>query len=151
MFVVITLVRRADRTRTQAQSQTGISTFSTPIVLHFAAALFVSLFLSAPLHSFVAAAVVLGVGGLYGIGYVVYIAYRTRSLTIYTADPEDWTWYIILPLLAYVILAVGAVFLLIAPARALFALAGGVVLLVLVGVRNAWDIVTYIASGAADT
>src|SRR5215467_4427700 len=85
MFVVITLVRRADRTRTQAQSQTGISTFSTPIVLHFAAALFVSLFLSAPLHSFVAAAVVLGVGGLYGIGYVVYIAYRTRSLTIYTA------------------------------------------------------------------
>jgi hypothetical protein len=118
--------------------------------MHFAAVLFVSLFLSAPWHSFVAAAVVLGIGGLYGIGYVVHIAYRTRSLTIYTADPEDWTWYIILPLVAYVIMSVGAVFLLIAPARALLTLAGGVVLLVFVGVRNAWDIVTFIASGAAD-
>src|SRR5215467_8724567 len=85
MFVVITLVKRGDRTQTQAQSQNGISTFSTPIVMHFAAVLFVSLFLSAPLHSFVSAAIVLAIGGLFGIGYVVHIAYRTRSLTIYTA------------------------------------------------------------------
>src|SRR5215472_10492659 len=73
MFVVITLVRRADRSQPQEQAQTqaqnGISTFSTPIVMHFAAVLFVSLFLSAPWHSFVLAGIILAVGGLFGVVY----------------------------------------------------------------------------------
>jgi len=150
MFVVITIVRRGERPLNQTQAQNGISTFSTPTVMHFAAALFFSLFLTTPWHSFVPAAIVLGSAGLYGVIYMVRIAYRTRSLILYTADAEDWMWYTILPLVAYVIVAVGAGFLLIAPARALFALATAEVLLILIGVRNAWDIVTYIASRAAD-
>lgn len=75
--------------------------------------------------------------GLCGVAYVLRVMHRTRRLTIYTADLEDWTWYAILPLVAYAAL----------PGQALFVLAGGVVLLTFIGIRNAWDSLTYIAIG----
>jgi len=34
--------------------------------------------------------------------------------------------------------------------QALFALAGGALLLIFIGIRNAWDIVTFIAIGGID-
>jgi len=45
-----------------------------------------------------------------------------------------------LPCLAYGAIALAAV-----PVQALFILAGGVMLLIFIGIRNAWDSVTYIA------
>jgi hypothetical protein len=71
--------------------------------------------------------------------------HRTRRLTRYTADLEDWAWYTIVPFVAYGAIFGGAIALAAAPVHALFILAGGVVLLIFIGIRNAWDIVTYIA------
>lgn len=83
--------------------------------------------------------------GLYGVVYILRVMYRTRRLTVYTADFEDWTWYTILPFAAYGAISAGAIALAAVPVQALFILAGGVVLLIFIGIRNAWDIVTYIA------
>jgi len=142
MFVVITLVTGVERLRS---NRDGLSTFSTPTVVHFGAALLVSAILSAPWHSLVSPATMLGLAGLYGIVYVLRIMHRTGRLTEYKPDLEDWVCYTVLPLVAYCAILVGAVALVAIPVKALFALAGGALLLIFIGIRNAWDIVTYIA------
>jgi hypothetical protein len=144
MFVVITLVVGIERTQTTAD---GIATFSTPTVLHFCVALVVSAVMSAPWRSIVGASATLGLIGLYGILYVLRIVRRAKRQTAYRPDLEDWLWYSILPFLAYIVLSACALLLLVVPAQALFALAGAIVLLILIGIHNAWDIVTYIALG----
>jgi hypothetical protein len=142
MFVVITLVTRTDRAE---DTHAGISTFSTPTVMHFAAVLLVSAVLIAPWRSLLHAGVVVALIGLLGLAYILRVMHRTRRLTIYTADFEDWMWYTILPFVTYGAISAGGIALAAAPVQALFILAGGVVLLLFIGIRNAWDIVTYVA------
>lgn len=127
-------------------AQEGVATFTTPTVVHFAAALFISGTLIAPWHSLAHAGVLIGLIGLSGVAYIVRVMRRTRRLTIsYTPDLEDWIWYTIVPLGAYGTISAGAIGLAAAPEQALFVLAGGVMLLLFTGIRNAWDVVTYIA------
>ena len=147
MFVVITLVTGIERSQ---RTRDGISTFSTPTVAHFGAALLVSAVLSAPWRSLVYPATLLGLAGLYAVVYVLRVWYLTRRFTAYRPDLEDWVWYTILPLVAYGAILVGAIVLPAIPVGALFALAAGVVLLIFIGIRNAWDIVTYIAIEGPD-
>ncbi|SRR5579872_47035 len=147
MFVVITLVNRTEQSQ---RSSDGIATFSTPTVLHFCAALFFSAVLNAPWHLLLDPALIIGLTALYGVIYVLGVMRRTKRLTAYTPDTEDWIWYTVVPLVAYSIILAGAVVLPIAPVRALFVLAGGVVLLIFLGIRNSWDVVTFIATGGPD-
>jgi hypothetical protein len=147
MFVVITLVTGTERLQ---KNPDGISTFSTPTVAHFGAALLVSAILSVPWRSLAHPATLLGLAGLFGVVYVLRLMYRTRRLTMYSADLEDWAWYTVLPLLAYGAILAGAVALPAIPVVALFAVAAGVALLIFIGIRNAWDIVTFIATGGPD-
>jgi hypothetical protein len=56
-------------------------------------------------------------------------------------------WYTILPLLAYGALVAGAIALNAIPRGALFVLAGGVLSLIFIGIRNSWDVVTFLAVG----
>lgn len=147
MFVVITLVFGEERLR---KSPDGISTFSTPTVVHFCVALLVSAMLSAPWRWLVHPATLLGLAGLFGVVYVVRVIFLTRRMTTYRPDLEDWVWYTILPFTAYGAILAGAILLPAIPDKALFALAGGVVSLIFTGIRNAWDIVTFIAVGGVD-
>jgi hypothetical protein len=148
MFVVISLVMGMERSKPQSD---GIGTFSTPTVLHFGAALLVSAVLCAPWHSIGHPGIAIGLTGLAGIVYIVRIMARTRRLTGYVADREDWVWYTLLPLAAYGSLVAGAAALFSDPAKGLFALAGGALLLIFIGIRNAWDIVTFLATGGGQT
>ncbi|MGH7757319.1 MAG: hypothetical protein ACREM8_13690, partial [Vulcanimicrobiaceae bacterium] len=84
---------------------------------------------------------------LSGVVYVLRVIRRTKRLSAYTPDLEDWIWYTILPFVAYGAIFAGAIVLPTLPVKALFVLAGGVVLLIFIGIRNAWDIVTYLAVG----
>ncbi|MGB6521494.1 MAG: hypothetical protein WBE83_06960 [Candidatus Cybelea sp.] len=144
MFVVITIVTGSERA---TRSQDGISTFSTPIVMHFCSVLFVSAVLIAPWHRMIFPGVLIGLLGLYNLAYVGLVALRTRRMTLYTPDLDDWTWYWILPLASYSAIFGGAIGLEIAPVEALFALAIGALLLIFIGIRNAWDIVTFLTVG----
>jgi hypothetical protein len=146
MFVVITLVTRTEVAQMESsQRMDGLATYSTPTVTHFGAALFVSAVLNAPWHLLIDAAFLVGVCGLFGVVYILRVIVRTRRLTAYNPDPEDWAWYTIVPLIAYGAILVAAMLLPLTPVRALFVLAGGVVLLIFTGIRNAWDVVTYLA------
>jgi len=141
MFVVITLVTG----REGARSQDGISTFSTPTVMHFAAVLLTSAVLCAPWHVLWPAELSVAIIGVYGVGYVLRILLRARNLSGYNADFEDWTWYLALPFLAYCAVAAGAIGLHFVPGKAFFAIGFGVVFLIFIGIRNAWDVVTFLA------
>ena len=107
--------------------------------------------MSAPFRSFVPIAIILGFVGAAGLLYVLRIMQRTTKLQTYQSDAEDWTWHIILPFIAYATIVAGAIALHADPSRALFAPAGAVLLLIFVGIHNAWDVVTYLAMRKVDT
>jgi hypothetical protein len=146
MFVVITITNDTRRGATAA----GVSTFSTPTVVHFSAALFTAAVMSAPFPSFVPIEIILGLAGTAGMVHVVRIAVRTSQLETYQPDSEDWSWYVLLPFLAYAAITGGAIAMHADPARALYAPAAGAATLIFAGIHNSWDVVTYLATGKAD-
>jgi len=143
MFVVISLVSDGR----QGSSEAGVSTFSTPTVVHFSCALFVAALMSAPFHSLEPIAIILAILGAYGIFASARIGLRTAKLETYRPDLEDWTWHVVLPLVAYATIFGGALALQAAPTQALYAPAAAVTLLIFIGIHNAWDVVTFIATG----
>ncbi len=53
-------------------------------------------------------------------------------------------WHTVFPLISYTALAVAAILLLFTPAPALFVAGAATVLLLFIGIHNAWDTVTYV-------
>jgi hypothetical protein len=146
MFVVITLVSSRGRQSTSD----GVSTYSTPTVVHYAVVLFVSALLCAPWPDVRAPEIVLGIVGLGGVAYVIVLIARAQTLDAYKPDAEEWVWFGILPLVGYASIATSAALALASFGVSPYIRAGGVTLLVLVGIHNAWDIVTYLALRSDD-
>ena len=147
MFVVITLV--SGRNRGQA-SEDGLSTFSTPTVVHFSTALLIAAVMSAPFPTLVPIAIISGLVGLGGACYAASIGIRTAKLSSYEPDLEDWTWHTCLPFVAYALLVLGACTMHPFALLSLYAPATAVILLIFIGIHNAWDVVTFLALGKAD-
>jgi len=143
MFVVITLVTDAIRNRPKPED--GLSTFSTPTVYHFCAALLVSGILLAPWRSLWVPGFAIALVGAVGSVYIGRIAVRTWGLTSYRAEIDDWIFYAVLPCIAYLAILGSGLFLAHSSRIVLFALAAATFLLVFIGIRNAWDVVTYLA------
>jgi len=139
-FVVIALIAEAQA----ARSMLEIRAFGTPTVVHFCAALLVSAILSAPWHALLSVALALGACGAAGVAYSVLVIRHAVRQTGYAPDREDWTWYAALPLVAYSVLFGGAVMLINHPTSALFVIAATALLLLFIGIHNAWDTVTYV-------
>jgi hypothetical protein len=140
-FVVIALASDARTLGGEAE----VGAFGTPTIVHFCAALLVSAVLSAPWHSLGGADAVLlacGLAGLVYSGYVLRIA--TRQIG-YKPVFEDWLWHCALPFVAYGTLLIAALVLRRHVHPSLFAIGGASVLLVFIGIHNAWDAVTYLA------
>ena len=140
-FVVMTLIANLPLSRATAQAG---DTFSTPTVVHFGVVLLLSAAVSAPWDSIVAVAVLWGLVGLVGVGYVLVVARRLRLQTVYQAVFEDRLFHVWLPLLAYALLAVAAGTACFVVRPALFLAGAAVLLLLFDGIHNAWDTVTYL-------
>jgi len=85
-----------------------------------------------------------GLAGLGGVIYVFIVLWEVHHrLAGYQLVLSDWLWYTLLPLIVYTALLVAGILLPISPALALFVIAAGMLLLVIMGIRNAWDVVTY--------
>jgi hypothetical protein len=138
-FVVMALV--ADMPRTPAQAQAGHA-FATPTIVHFGAVLMLSAALSAPWHSIGGAAVLWGLMGLGGVAYAIIVARRQRVQTTYQPVFEDWMFQAVLPFAAYATLSASACAALVHPTECLFGVATAALLLLFIGIHNAWDAVT---------
>lgn len=139
-FVVMALV--AD-TRARSTPET-IDTFGTPTVVHFCSALLVSAVLSAPWHTPSSVILILGVAGIAGLVYCFLVMRRARRQTGYEPVFEDWLWHVALPFAAYAMLLVAAISLRIHLTGSLFAIAAVALLLLFIGIHNAWDSVTFL-------
>jgi hypothetical protein len=62
---------------------------------------------------------------------------------------EDFLWYTVAPLIAYAVMLAGAMRFIALAQDAPFEVAGSVLLLIFIGIRNAWDVVTFLATGKA--
>jgi hypothetical protein len=138
-FVVMTLI--ADRP--QLRTPEAGASFATPSVVHFGVVLLLSAVASAPWPALSAVAVLWGVVGLSGIVYAAVVTRRLRVQTVYQPVLEDWLFHVLLPCAAYAMLA-GAAYMAHSHARpALFVVGAAALLLLFVGIHNAWDAVTY--------
>jgi NADH:ubiquinone oxidoreductase subunit H len=89
--------------------------------------------------------------GIYGVVYVARILFRMiRLREMYTPAADDWFWYVIAPIVTYGATLLTAILLPSFPNAALFALAACTIVLIFVGIRNAWDVVTFLAIAAGD-
>ena len=142
LFVVITLLSGA-LGRVSSPSS-GVRVFNTPNVWHFVTALFIAALLSAPWPALWPAGLLVALAGLWGVIYVFIVLWEVRHrLTHYHLVLSDWLWYTLLPLIAYTAMLVAGILLPIAEAPALFVIAAAMLLLVIMGIRNPWDLVTY--------
>jgi hypothetical protein len=142
-FVVIALIAES-RARTSARQ---IDAFGTPTIVHFCAVLLVSAILSAPWPSLSNVSLALGACGLAGVGYGVIVVLRALRQTGYRPVFEDWLWHTVLPIIAYALILIAAFVLARYPHRVLFVVGGSALLLLFIGIHNAWDTVTYITVG----
>lgn len=139
-FVVIALIADSRRKATTRE----IQAFGTPTIVHFCAVLLLSAMISAPWHSLSRLALVIGLYGASGFLYVLITFLRARRLKSYRLVFEDWLWHMGLPLLAYAVALAAAFFIRDYVHRSLFAIGFSALMLLFIGIHNAWDSVTYI-------
>ena len=141
-FVVITLVGESNIPR----SAESTNAFGTPNVVHFAAVLVLSAILSAPWTRLKDPAHLVGLMAILGVIYVVIVIRRMLRQHLYQPQLEDWMFHLVLPLISYASLFVGAAGLSHDQPWALFLVAGVALLQLCIGIHNAWDTVVYIVS-----
>ena len=138
-FVVVTLV--AER---RPAGPIEISAFATPTVVHFAAAFLLSAILSAPWRELSGPDLLVGAIGVAGVIYAIVIMARARKQTLYQPVLEDWLWHAALPFVAYGTLVAAAIALRHDPEVVLFVIGASSILLLFIGIHNAWDTVTWV-------
>lgn len=140
-FVVIALIAQSGG----ATSRREIRAFGTPTVIHFCAALVISVVMNIPWASVLHLAGCLGALALIGLIYSFTVIAHARKQIGYHPDAEDWFWYAGVPLLAYALLGVAAILAFLLAVSSLFLIAAISVLFLFTGIRNSWDTVTYVA------
>jgi uncharacterized membrane protein HdeD (DUF308 family) len=138
-FVVITLI--AERPPVRIADATAA--FATPTIVHFGAALLLSAVVRAPWETVTFVAPIWGLIGVIGSVYSIVVARRMRKQTVYRPEFEDWLFHALLPLAAYVLLVASPFATPSHTREALFAVGAAALLLLFIGIHNAWDAVTY--------
>jgi len=139
-FVVLSLIAGRPTVRVDPQAS---RTYATPTIIHFSTVLTLAAILTSPWQTIVGPASIYGAGGLIGVVYIAMIGRRMRGQTAYRPEFEDWLFHFLLPVAAYGGLIGSAFAAGWHVQEALFGVAAAVLLLLLTGIHNAWDAVTY--------
>jgi hypothetical protein len=118
-------------------------TFTTPIVFHYTYVLFVSLIALMPIDTDGSIGITLGVTGAGAMAYALFIFIRVMRSEV--RDLDDRFAYGLGPLAAYVVVLVAAFFIYWHSHVGPPLLAGALMLLLLINIRNAWDLTVYFA------
>lgn len=138
-FVVLTLI--ADRPSLR-EAEAGAA-FATPTIVHLGAALLLSALLRAPWQTIVSPAALWGFVGIAGVPYAIIVVRRMRYQSVYQPEFEDWLFHAALPIAAYAALALSALAAPFKTHEALFGVGAAALLLLFMGIHNAWDSVAY--------
>ena len=122
----------------------GMAAFITPTVTHFAAALFTCLLVTIPTQSWYTLGTLLGAGALGGSIYCGGLAVQIIISHRFDVDRIDRLFYVLLPLMGYLLGLIAAVLLVTQAAASANLIAAAVMTLLLAAVRNAWDMMVWI-------
>ena len=124
----------------------GLRTFVTPTVIHFTTVLLVAMLYTIPTETSGSLGLLLACCGAAGLGYegsaVVGLWRHHRAFSVKAAD---WLWRAGLPASGYLLVLWAGIRLPSVTPQALDILAVAVVAFVLLGIRNTWDLVLWIA------
>ena len=140
LFVVITLSVNLVAT----PAARGVHAFVTPVLVHFGGVLFLSLILLAPWPSPWPPGIILALHGVAGIGYATFVIRLMRKLHFVSLDAREWMAYAGIPALANAGLIAAGLGLIAEISFAVYAIAGAVMLLLFIGILDAWDLTLWI-------
>jgi len=125
-------------------------TFFSPVVVHFSTVFFLACIALVPGHRDALFAALTAAAGVFGLGVSAYTTAKFfgRYRTPYVSDHLA---YVALPILAYCALLGASVLARLGRAEALEVLAGALLLLLLVNIRNAWDLMLSMVRRARDS
>lgn len=141
LFIVATLTTNIDRSSVDR----GNHLYMTPIVFHLVMIVVLSATALAPTVTTAAFGIVCALAAIAGFAYGAMV---TFGIVTIADPPTHWSdkWYYGAgPTLAYVVLAIVAAAMLRNRGWAANGVATVAVVLLLLGIRNAWDLVTYLA------
>jgi hypothetical protein len=145
LFVIVSLGPKVIASGTR----TGVRAFISPIAVHFTSVLVASALLLAPDTPPAVLGMLLAIGGLGGIVYTAWTRghaqWRRSKLPIL-----DWVWFVGLPFLAFLLIVGSGIALAMNAALSLHGIAVAIVLLIVIAIRNAWDIVVWMTTQPRD-
>ncbi len=118
----------------------GLRGFITPVAVHLGSVLIGCAILVVPTLTPGAFAVLLGVGGIAGAGYSLIVARRIWKMRL---DLDDRIFYGVLPIFTYAAMTAAAVMAFTPGKPVLEMLAAALVVLLVLGMRNSWDMATF--------
>jgi hypothetical protein len=140
LFVVVSLGPRV----VADHQATGVRAFISPNAVYFTTTLVVSAVLMVPSLPAMAIGALLCLGAVASLGYVAYTKvhqrWRHNKLSFL-----DWIWFVGLPITAYVLLLLAGIGFLLQAALSMHGVAVALILLLVIGIRNAWDLVIWIS------
>jgi hypothetical protein len=127
------------------EHQVGIRSFLSPTVVHFSSVLVVCLLATVPTENWSVLGMFLTMVGLLGLSYSGWIWHRmTKHGLNASIDVADRLWYVFWPIAGYSLVAISGVGLELHAMRGLDVLGLALILLLLTGIRNAWDMTVWI-------
>jgi len=145
-FVVIALAADARR-----MTVVGLRAFVTPTIVYFCTVLGLSAYLSMPAQTVWSLSIGLGAVGAGGVLYASISGASMRRLEgRYVPVLEDWLWHVIFPGIVYLGLLAAAVMVFCRPVIGLYIIAVLLLVLLFIGIHNAWDVAASISLRPAD-
>ena len=146
-FVVIALSSEA-----RSLNAIGLKTFITPTIVHFGTVLALAAFMCVPHQNVLSLGIGLGAVGICGLAYTAMITANVHhNLLQYVPVWEDWLWNSALPFLSYGGLCAAAYFATRHLDGALYGTGAASVMLLFIGIHNAWDIAVWISLRRQDS
>jgi hypothetical protein len=125
-------------------NRNGLQAFISPTVVHFASALFVCIIVTIPSQTWLTLGVLLAVGGCAGAVYAGRVWIQMFVRRSFTVDWVDRFFYAMFPIVGYVLVFASGVMLLLRMPWSSDVTAAALVTLLFAGIRNAWDMTTWI-------
>lgn len=123
-----------------AKSVTQGRIYLSPIVIHLSTIVLGCAAAMVPSLAPMTFGIFFGLGGVAGLGYSVFIALRVRHSKL---DLEDRLWYAVVPVVGYFVMLAAAILMLRQEPWALESLAIAFAILLVTGIRNAWDLTLF--------
>jgi len=121
-----------------------LKAYLTPTVAHFASLLFICILMLIPTQTWLSLSVALGGFGVVGLAYSIRQWIRVLWTLRSQIDLADRMFYVFIPSLGYLLVIVSAVTLFEHRPLSAEVIAASLVILLLTGIRNAWDMTVWI-------